>query len=146
MTRLRAVIALLLAAAAPAPIVAMNPFTIVMACASEGETRQVYTYKQYVMFKAGIIWPYNSDTAQAVETGTDDLSGWSKAVFSDRKMIDAQIGSIQRMKASIVKLEKIVAVNFKSLTRAISLSGYDKNNRSVFSANDDFACEDITPR
>lgn len=142
MTRLVTLIALLMAT----PVAALSPDNVVMACPSDGGGRDVYIYKKYVMFEAGITWPYNGDTKNAVATQTGDYVGWSQAIFEDAAQIEKLAQSKAVLKRPIGRVEKKTSVDFRSFTREVNIRFLDTALKLVAEATERSDCQDITPR
>ena len=142
MTRLLTIIALLFAT----PVVAVSPDNLVVACSTEQEGRDVYIYKKYVMFEAGIIWPYNEDTNHSVESQVSDYFGWSRAVYDDEAELKKLAAGKDVLRRPISRLEKTTSIDFKSFKRNVKFRFLNDALEVVSEITDTTVCEDITPR
>ena len=142
MTRILTIIALLFAT----PVVAFSPDDVVIACPTEQEDRDVYIYKKYVMFEAGISWPYNEDTSLSVEAQVGDYFGWSKAIYEDETKLKELVADKGVLKRQIARFEKTTSIDFRSFTRDVNLRFLDDDLKLVSEVTASSDCEDITPR
>jgi len=142
MTRILTIIALLFAT----PVVAFSPDDVVIACPTEHEGRDVYIYKKYVMFEAGISWPYNEDTSHSVEAQVGDYFGWSTAIYEDGTKLKDLAAGKGVLRRTIARLEKTTSIDFRSFTRDVNFRFLDDNLKLVSEVAATTDCEDITPR
>ena len=142
MTRILTIIALLFAT----PVVAFSPDDVVIACPTEQEDRDVYIYKKYVMFEAGISWPYNEDTSHSVEAQVGDYFGWSKAIYEDETKIKELVADKGVFKKPVARLEKTTSIDFRAFTRDVNLRFLDDDLKLVSEVTATTDCEEITPR
>ena len=142
MTRILTIIALLFAT----PVVAFSPDDVVIACPTEQEDRDVYIYKKYVMFEAGISWPYNEDTSLSVEAQVGDYFGWSKAIYEDETKIKELVADKGVFKKPVARLEKTTSIDFRAFTRDVNLRFLDDDLKLVSEVTATTDCEEITPR
>ena len=142
MTRILTIIALLFAT----PVVAFSPNDVVIACPTEQEDRDVYIYKKYVMFEAGISWPYNEDTSLSVEAQVGDYFGWSKAIYEDETKIKELVADKGVFKKPVARLEKTTSIDFRAFTRDVNLRFLDDDLKLVSEVTATTDCEEITPR
>ena len=142
MTRILTIIALLFAT----PVVAFSPDDVVIACPTEQEDRDVYIYKKYVMFEAGISWPYNEDTSLSVEAQVGDYFGWSKAIYEDETKIKELVADKGVFKKPVARIEKTTSIDFRAFTRDVNLRFLDDDLKLVSEVTATTDCEEITPR
>ena len=142
MTRILTIIALLFAT----PVVAFSPDDVVIACPTEQEDRDVYIYKKYVMFEAGISWPYNEDTSLSVEAQVGDYFGWSKAIYEDETKIKELVADKGVFKKPVARLEKTTSIDFRAFTRDVNLRFLDDDLKLVSEVTATTDYEEITPR